>query len=63
MLQFAAGGPAFTEYGGPIAKNAVLGKIGLGWHVGRVAIDADYEGLFGSGVQDQAAKLSISVSF
>jgi outer membrane autotransporter protein len=62
-LQFVAGGPAFTEYGVPIAKNAGIGKIGIGWHAGRVAIDADYEGLSGGGVQDQAAKLSVSVAF
>jgi uncharacterized protein with beta-barrel porin domain len=62
-LGFVAGGPTFTEYGVPIAKNAGLGRIGLGWHQGKVAIDADYEGLRGGGTKDQAAKLSVSVRF
>jgi outer membrane autotransporter protein len=62
-LQFVAGGPAFTEYGVPVAKNAGLGRIGLGWHQGNVALDADYEGLAGNGVKDQAAKVSVSVTF
>ncbi|HEX7324397.1 MAG TPA: autotransporter-associated beta strand repeat-containing protein [Rhodanobacteraceae bacterium] len=62
-LGFVAGGPAFTEYGVPIAKNAGLGRIGIGWRNGNVAIDANYEGLAGSGVKDQAAKLSVSVRF
>jgi outer membrane autotransporter protein len=62
-LQFVAGGPTFTERGAPVAKNAGLGKIGLGWHAGRTSIDADYEGLSGGGVKDEAAKLSISVVF
>ena len=62
-LQLVAGGPASTEYGAPIAKNAGLGKIGLDWRAGRVAIDADYEGLSGGGLKDQAAKLSVSVAF
>lgn len=62
-LQFVAGGPVFTEYGVPIAGNAGLGKIGLGWHAGRTTVDADYEGLSGGGVKDQAAKLSVSIAF
>ncbi|TAN05782.1 MAG: autotransporter domain-containing protein [Rhodanobacteraceae bacterium] len=62
-LQFVAGGPAFTEYGVPGAKNAGLGRIGIGWHQGNVALDADYEGLAGNGVKDQAAKVSVSVTF
>jgi outer membrane autotransporter protein len=62
-LQFVAGGPAFTEYGVPVAKNAGLGRIGLGWHQGNIALDADYEGLAGNGVKDQAAKVSVSVTF
>lgn len=62
-LGFASGGPAFTEYGVPIAKNAGLGRIGLGWREGNVAISADYEGLSGGGAKDQAAKLSVSVRF
>jgi outer membrane autotransporter protein len=62
-LQFVAGGPAFTEYGVPVAKNAGLGRIGLGWHQGNVAVSADYEGLSGGGVKDQATKVSVSVMF
>ncbi|MBU6477305.1 MAG: autotransporter domain-containing protein, partial [Xanthomonadaceae bacterium] len=62
-LQFVAGGPAFAEYGVPVAKNAGLGRIGLGWHAGNVMINADYEGLSGNGTRDQAAKLSIDVAF
>jgi outer membrane autotransporter protein len=62
-LDFVAGGPLFTVYGVPVAKNAGLGRIGLGWHQGNVAVDADYEGLAGNGVKDQAAKLSVSVAF
>ncbi|HEX7349356.1 MAG TPA: autotransporter-associated beta strand repeat-containing protein [Rhodanobacteraceae bacterium] len=62
-LQFVAGGPAFTEYGVPVAKNAGLGRIGIGWHQGNVAVSADYEGLAGNGVKDQAAKVSVSVTF
>jgi DNA-binding response OmpR family regulator len=62
-LQFVAGGPAFTEYGVPVAKNAGLGRIGVGWHQGNVALDADYEGLAGNGVKDQAAKVSVSITF
>jgi outer membrane autotransporter protein len=62
-LQFVAGGPAFTEYGVPVAKNAGLGRIGLGWHQGNIAVDADYEGLAGNGVKDQAAKVSVSIAF
>jgi outer membrane autotransporter protein len=62
-LQFAAGGPAFTEYGVPIAKNAGLGRIGVGWRQGNIALNADYEGLAGNGVKDQAAKVSVSITF
>ncbi|HET6907321.1 MAG TPA: autotransporter domain-containing protein, partial [Rhodanobacteraceae bacterium] len=61
-LQFVAGGSSFTEYGVPVAKNAGLGRLGVGWHQGNVAIDADYEGLSGSGIKDQAARLSVEVA-
>jgi len=46
-----------------VGKNAGLGKIGLGWHAGGMSIDADYEGLFGGGEKDQAAKVSVRVAF
>lgn len=62
-LGFIAGGPVFTEYGVPIAKNAASGRVGLGWHRANVAVDVDYKGLYGSGVKDNAAKLSVSVMF
>jgi autotransporter-associated beta strand protein len=62
-LSFAAGGPAFTTHGVPIAKDAGVGRIGLGWQHGNIAISADYEGLVGNGAKDQAARLSVGVRF
>jgi outer membrane autotransporter protein len=61
--RFVSGGAAFAVYGVPVAKNAGLGRIGIGWHQGNTAVNADYEGLAGNGVKDQAAKLSVSVTF
>ncbi|HEX7348789.1 MAG TPA: autotransporter-associated beta strand repeat-containing protein [Rhodanobacteraceae bacterium] len=62
--QFVAGGAAFTVYGVPVAQNAGLGRIGLDWHASqRVSVAADYEGLFGGGVRDNAAKVSVSITF
>jgi outer membrane autotransporter protein len=62
--RFVSGGAAFTVYGVPVAQNAGLGRIGLDWHAShRVSVDADYEGLFGSGVKDNAAKLAVNVKF
>lgn len=63
QIQFATGGLDFTEYGVPIAKNVGVGRIGIGWHQGDFALNADYEGLSGSGVKDQVAKLSASITF
>lgn len=62
-LQFVAGGPVFIEYGVPVAKDAGLGRVGLGWRRGNVVIDAEYEGLAGNGRQDQAARVSVGVRF
>jgi uncharacterized protein with beta-barrel porin domain len=63
-MNFIAGGDSFIEYAVPIAKNAGLGRIGLGWHATKnTTLDVDYEGLFGSGSKDQAAKLSLNVAF
>jgi outer membrane autotransporter protein len=62
--RFASGGAAFTVYGVQVVQNAGLGRIGLGWHANsRVSVDADYEGLFGSGIRDNAAKLAVNVKF
>ena len=62
MLDFVAGGSVFTEYGVPVARNTGLGRIGLAWHDGDVAVDADYEALSGGKVHDQVAKLSVDVA-
>lgn len=62
VLNFA-GGPGFTEYGVPIAKNAALVQVGLGWHKGNLAVDLDYEALAGGGARDQSAKLTVRMLF
>src|SRR6185312_2533104 len=63
-MNFVAGGSSFVEYGVPVAKNAGLARIGLGWHAtSNVIFEANYEGLWGSGTNDQAAKLSVNMTF
>ncbi|TAM94197.1 MAG: autotransporter domain-containing protein, partial [Rhodanobacteraceae bacterium] len=63
-LQFMAGGGAFTVYGVPVAKNAAAVNLGAGWQLSRnVKLDASYNGQLASSVEDQAAKLSLSVAF
>ncbi|MGH8147693.1 MAG: autotransporter outer membrane beta-barrel domain-containing protein, partial [Rhodanobacteraceae bacterium] len=62
--QWFARGDAFTVYGVPLANNAGLGRLGLSWQAApNITVAADYEGLWGGGVQDQAAKASLQVKF
>jgi outer membrane autotransporter protein len=63
-LQFLAGGDAFTVYGVPVAQNAAVVNLGADWKLSsNVKLDASYNGQWGSSAKDQAAKLSLDISF
>ena len=63
-MQFVDGGDAFTIYGVPVAQNAAVVNLGADWKLSpNVKLDASYNGQWASSAKDQAAKLSLSVSF
>lgn len=63
--RFAAGGvDSFTVDGVPVANNAGVATLGLGFPIGRyTTVDASYQGQFASHATDQGARLSLSVAF
>jgi uncharacterized protein with beta-barrel porin domain len=62
--QFVSGGDAFTIYGVPVARNAAVVDFGANWKLApNVKLDASYNGQWASSAKDQAAKLSLDVSF
>ena len=63
--RFAAGGvDSFTVDGVPVATNAGVATLGLGFPIGRyTTVDASYQGQFASHATDQGARLSLSVAF
>jgi len=63
-LQFVSGGDAFTIYGVPVAKNAAVVNLGANWKLApNMKLDASYNGQWASSAKDQAAKLSLDISF
>ena len=63
-LQFVSGGDAFTVYGVPVAQNAAVVDLGAAWKLSpNVKLDASYNGQWASSAKDQAAKLSLDVTF
>ncbi|QNK01847.1 autotransporter-associated beta strand repeat-containing protein [Dyella telluris] len=62
--RFVAGGNAFSVYGVPAAKNAAALSGGISFQVTpSVTVDATYSGQFGTGVTDQAARMSLTWMF
>lgn len=62
--QFIAGGDGFTVYGTPLSKNAGQVNVNLTWQVApNSQVVLGYDGLYGSGVKDTAAKASFNVAF
>lgn len=62
--RFVAGGNAFSVYGVPAAKNAAALSGGISFQITpSVTVDATYSGQFGTGVTDQAARMSLTWMF
>jgi len=63
-LEFVSGSNAFTIYGVPVAKNAAVVDVGVAWKLKpNLKLDASYNGQWASDAKDQAAKLSLDLSF
>ncbi|HET6911973.1 MAG TPA: autotransporter domain-containing protein [Rhodanobacteraceae bacterium] len=63
-MQFLSGGDAFTIYGVPVAQNAAVVNFGANWKLTpNMKLDASYNGQWANSAKDQAAKLSLDVSF
>lgn len=63
-MQFASSGDAFTIYGVPVAQNAAVVNFGANWKLTpNMKLDASYNGQWANSAKDQAAKLSLDVSF
>jgi outer membrane autotransporter protein len=59
-----SGSNAFTIYGVPVAKNAAVVNLGVAWKLKpNLKLDASYNGQWASDAKDQAAKLSLDLSF
>jgi autotransporter-associated beta strand protein len=62
--RFAAGGDAFDISGMPLARNAGVAEFGFRTQLTpAVELKADYQGRFGSGVQDQGAQITVRAAF
>ena len=63
-MRFASGGDSFAIAGVPVARHAVTTDLGINFTLARnVSFDASYLGQFASGVQDQGARMSLTVAF
>lgn len=63
-MQFTAGGDAFGVSGVPVAQHAAVVDAGVSFPLGRrTRLDASYLGQFAGDARDQAARLSLTVTF
>jgi outer membrane autotransporter protein len=63
-MRFVAGGDSFAIAGMPLARHAVTADLGIDFKLAKhVTVDASYLGRFASGVQDQGARMSLTVTF
>ena len=63
-LRFVAGGPIFTAYGVPVAKNAGVVRIGVGWQAAtNIGLSLEGENLTGDGAKDQVLRMSMDMAF
>jgi fibronectin-binding autotransporter adhesin len=63
-MRFESGGDSFDIAGVPLARHAVTTDLGIDFKVAKnVTFDASYLGQFASGVQDQGARMSLTVTF
>ena len=63
-MRFVAGGDSFAIAGMPVARHAVTTDLGIDFKLAKnVTVDASYLGQFASGVQDQGARMSLTVTF
>lgn len=64
QMRFASGGDIFTIGGVPLAQDMLVLDVGFDINLNENAtLGLAYGGLFGSGVQDQSANLSLNVRF
>jgi autotransporter-associated beta strand repeat len=62
--RFVTGGNSFAVAGMPVARHAFTTDLGIDFKLARnVSVDASYLGQFASGVQDQGARMSLTVTF
>lgn len=63
-MRFVAGGDSFAIEGMPVAHHAATTDLGIELKLAKnVTFDASYLGQFASGVQDQGARMSLTVTF
>ncbi len=63
-MRFAGGSDSFAIAGVPVARHAVTTNIGIDFKVAKnVTVGASYLGQFASGVRDQGAHMSLTVTF
>ncbi|WP_426702014.1 autotransporter-associated beta strand repeat-containing protein [Rhodanobacter sp. Col0626] len=63
-MRFVAGGDSFAIAGMPVARHAVTTDLGIDFKLAKnVTVDASYLGQFASGVRDQGARMSLTVTF
>lgn len=64
MVQFVAGGGAFTVDGVPVSSNAAVFDAGVSMHLGaRTRLDFGFRGQFASHMRDQSAYLNLEIPF
>ena len=63
-MRFTSGGNSFAIAGVPLARHVVTTDLGINFTLAKnVTVDASYLGQFGSGVRDQGARMSLTVTF
>ncbi|MEO7066879.1 MAG: autotransporter-associated beta strand repeat-containing protein, partial [Rhodanobacter sp.] len=63
-MHFASGGDSFAIAGVPVARHAVTTDLGISFTLAKnVTVDASYLGQFASGVQDQGARMTLTMTF
>ena len=63
-MRFVDGGDSFAIAGVPVAQHALDADLGIDFKVAsHVTVDASYLGQFASKVQDQGARMSLTVTF
>jgi outer membrane autotransporter protein len=63
-MRFVSGGDHFAIAGMPVARHALNADLGIDFKLAKhVTVDASYLGQFASGVQDQGARMSLTVTF